>query len=234
MESENKQNGGLKSILTGISFASFIIVLAYIIGIVVQKFFIPDMSNKSVLSVRFLIGCGCLVLYEIVRSCVMMICRAFHNRKTRKLDSVMVMQTYNEFAKAGVRTPLDFCYLMLTTSFETPINILSGGPDRLRQLDDMDLYVKTVNVFKDMFGRNPMKADSYDWLYVTICEMFTQMNKIAPNMTFQNLQELVSPQVLDYETRFTQEWSYEIQRQFTRQCKKIAAELQKAKNSAAV
>ena len=80
-----------------------------------------------------------------------------------------------------------------------------------------------------MFGRNPIKADVYDWLSVSIYEMYTRNNKVQSDLTFEDMKQMVSPRVLSLPTRFCQEWDYEIQRQFEDRCQALAEDLQRRK-----
>lgn len=221
----NKNSYTQNELVGSFLYSVQLIFLSYVLGSFIQFIFIPHPATKAPIAFRFLIGAGILFAAKVLRAFGIMIARIIHNRKYKKLDSMMVMQTQEEFDKAGVRTPLDFCYLMLTTSFETPLNIFNGSPARLRQLKDIDVYAKDVLLFKKMFGRNPMKADSFDWLSVTIYEMYTHNKKIESDLTFEDLKQLVSPEILALPTRFTEEWSLEIQRQFKPRCEILANQL---------
>lgn len=221
------------TVVGGLLYGAALVVFSYLLGLGFQLLALPEMNQPSIkmLPLRFLVGTSLLFALYALRAAVVIVIRIFYNRKGKKLDSMMVMQTYNEFAVAGVRTPIDFCYLMLTTNYFMPINVLNGSPARLCQLRDIELYTKDVLIFKEMFGRNPMKADTCDWLSVTIYEIYAHNQKVEEDLTFEDLKRLVSPEVLSMPTRFNQEWSYEIQRQFKPRSQKLARELKARKKA---
>lgn len=229
MNNENRNSA--VTVVCGLLYGAVLVAFSYLLGLGLQLLAFPklELDNTSIRTQRFLMGTGVLFALYVFRTVIEIILRISHNRECKKLDSMMIMQTYNEFAVAGVRTPIDFCYLMLTTNYFMPINVFNGSPARLCQLRDIELYMKDVLVFKDMFGRNPMKADTFDWLSVTIYEIYVHNNKVEEDLTFEDLKKLVSPEVLSVPTRFNQEWSYEIQRQFKPKAQKLARELRARK-----
>lgn len=233
----NDDNNSPRTVYINISTILYCLMLllsAYLIGAVIIWLFPNLVINGAVNAAKFMYGAAAVLLIKLLLKAATVIIRSARNRHKKKLAAMMVMQTEHEFKNAGVRTPLDFCYLMLTTNYETPINIWSGLPDRLKQLKDLDLYSKDCLIFKEMFGRNPMKADSFDWLSVTIYEAFVQREKIESELTFQDIKTMVSPEVLKTPTRFTQEWDFEIQRQFSDRCKALATETELRRKQAGV
>ncbi len=140
-----------------------------------------------------------------------------------------MMQEEREFNVAGVSTPLDFCFLMLTTNFTDHLNILNGVRDPAVLLFDADVFSKQLVCFKHMFGRNPMKADSANWMTITIYEMYFRNKRIDENLTFDDLLSMVTPKVRDFPTRCIPEWTDEIKEQFQPCCEKLAQNLKRRK-----
>lgn len=140
------------------------------------------------------------VPFDLMAAAICVLLRAYENHHLRKLRKALLPQNLCEFETAGVQTPIDFCYLALTTSFVSRKNIADGTWKPAVPMYNSDVFTKQLSCFKSMFGRNPMRAESADWLTITVSEMFFLNRRISGDLTYKDFITAVSPSVINYST----------------------------------
>lgn len=176
---------------------------AFYMGVVVTWFF-PVPHGYNQVTWRFLVGALAVlilreafnlagVIYDYTKALI-------RNRQLKHLAIASVPQTDKEFAYLEIDTPLDFCFAVLMKYFYTPLDIYEE-PMPPVMLRDEKLFLKLLESFKEIYGRNPHGSGTANWVVITMCEAAAEVETDIWVVTFAEIVDIVSPNV--------RKWVYE-------------------------
>ena len=129
------------------------------------------------------------------------------NLLSKRIAPSLCPSTLEEFTAAGVAQPIDFCYLCVRSGFTISCNILTGQPASIHAISDPDLFSSQLLIFKQLFGRCPIQAQSGNWITILTYEYCAELSPDQPFGLTDVLKE-VTKEVAIYPIRFNKRWDF--------------------------
>lgn len=174
----------------------FQVVLAVVIALVLGMYILPIVGERAPKKLwAVLSGLAVISLVGDVRSIIF---AAKNNGRLTGVMKELFPKDTAEMRRIGVKTPLDFVFVMGNTTMYRPISPFRYGHLPLRQLGDPILFYRSCKMFREMFGRELLGAKSGDWDYISACEYHEATGKSEEEASDEDFRSLISEDVKDY------------------------------------
>ena len=111
----------------------------------------------------------------------------------------MFPKSTEDLKNIGVETELDFCYAMQHILEYVPQPILTNTlKDTMRTYYDRRLYRRSIELFEEMFGRQPLGAWGLNWAYIAQSEAAKAFNAPIGSVPYRSFVSKVSRKVIEY------------------------------------
>lgn len=109
-----------------------------------------------------------------------------------------IPKSIEDMRSIGVRTPLDFVYAMDQSTKYYPYPVFSRRDPGIRSLQNRRIFARTLDMFQEMFNRDPIGFESGDWDTIARLEISNKLKKDPMDISYQEFEARVSKSVVNY------------------------------------